>query len=71
MATKEEIAAAIQEAKDAKDREAAGREYNKRTSVEASKDPRDDVRGQKGYAKGGVTRADGCCSKGHTRGKMV
>lgn len=71
MATKEEIAAAIQEAKDAKDRDAAGKEYNKRTSVEASKDPRDDVRGQKGYAKGGVTRADGCCSKGHTRGKMV
>ena len=26
--------------------------------------------GQK-YAKGGVTRADGCISKGHTRGKMV
>ena len=22
-------------------------------------------------AKGGVTRADGCISKGHTRGKMV
>jgi hypothetical protein len=22
-------------------------------------------------AKGGVTRADGCVSKGHTRGKMV
>lgn len=39
MATKEEIAAAIQEAKDAKDRDAAGREYNKRTSVEPSKDP--------------------------------
>ncbi len=25
----------------------------------------------KGYAKGGVTRADGCISKGHTKGKMV
>jgi hypothetical protein len=25
----------------------------------------------KKYAKGGVTRADGCVSKGHTRGKMV
>lgn len=25
----------------------------------------------KGYAKGGVTRADGCCMKGHTKGKMV
>ena len=24
----------------------------------------------KGYAKGGVTRADGCVSKGHTKGKM-
>ena len=23
------------------------------------------------YAKGGVTRADGCVSKGHTKGKMV
>jgi hypothetical protein len=23
------------------------------------------------YAKGGVTRADGCITKGHTRGKMV
>jgi hypothetical protein len=38
------------------------------------KDPRDAVRGQKGYAKGGMTasaRADGCCTKGKTRGKMV
>jgi hypothetical protein len=24
----------------------------------------------KGYAKGGVTRADGCVSKGHTKGMM-
>jgi hypothetical protein len=24
-----------------------------------------------GMAKGGVTRADGCVSKGHTKGKMV
>jgi hypothetical protein len=23
------------------------------------------------YAKGGVTRADGCCKKGHTKGRMV
>jgi hypothetical protein len=22
-------------------------------------------------AKGGVTRADGCCTKGHTKGRMV
>ena len=25
----------------------------------------------KKYAKGGVTRADGCVSKGHTKGKMI
>ena len=24
-----------------------------------------------GYAKGGVTRADGCVTKGHTKGRMV
>lgn len=23
------------------------------------------------YAKGGVTRADGCVTKGHTKGKMI
>jgi hypothetical protein len=23
------------------------------------------------YAKGGVTRADGCITKGHTRGRMI
>lgn len=25
----------------------------------------------KGYAKGGVTRADGCCQKGHTKGRYL
>ena len=25
----------------------------------------------KGYSGGGVTRADGCCQKGHTKGRMV
>jgi hypothetical protein len=25
----------------------------------------------KGYAQGGVTRADGVCRKGHTKGRMV
>lgn len=29
------------------------------------------AKGGKVYAKGGVTRADGCCAKGHTKGKMV
>ena len=40
------------------------------------KDPRDAVRGQRGYAKGGSVgsaskRADGCCTKDKTRGKFV
>ena len=40
------------------------------------KDPRDAVRGQKGYAKGGSVgsaskRADGCCVKGKTKGTMI
>ena len=26
---------------------------------------------QRGFAKGGVTRADGCCQRGKTRGRMV
>jgi len=56
---------------DKKMQEGAEREYNKRSSVEPSKDPRDMVRGQKGYAKGGVTRGDGCVAKGHTKGKMI
>jgi hypothetical protein len=35
------------------------------------KDPRDAVRGQKGYAKGGyVKAADGIAQRGKTRGKM-
>ena len=40
------------------------------------KDPRDAVRGQRGYAKGGSVgsaskRADGCAIKGKTRGTMI
>ena len=56
---------------DKKLQEGSEREYNKRSTVEPSKDPRDMIRGQKGYAKGGVTRGDGCVTKGHTKGKMV
>lgn len=29
------------------------------------------IRGALGFAKGGVTRADGCVKKGHTKGRMV
>jgi hypothetical protein len=37
------------------------------------KDPRDAVRGQRGYAKGGTasSRADGIATKGKTRGTIV
>ena len=43
---------------------------------EPTKEPRDAVRGQKGYAKGGKVssasaRADGCCTKGKTKGRMI
>ena len=66
------IDAAMQEAQDAKDREKMERLYSEKSSVEPSPDPRDAVRGQKSYKKGGgVTRADGIITKGHTRGKMV
>jgi hypothetical protein len=45
------------------------------TSTEASSkaNPRDAVRGQKGYAKGGSasSRADGIAQRGKTRGTMV
>lgn len=43
---------------------------------EAAAQERREARGMKhggktkGYAKGGVTRGDGCISKGHTKGKM-
>ena len=62
MATKEEIEAAIQEAKDAKDRAKAEKAYNAASSTLPAPVKK---------AKGGVTRADGCIAKGHTRGKMV
>jgi hypothetical protein len=56
---------------DKKADEANEKAYNKAAKTPPSEDPRDSVRGQKGYAKGGVTRADGCVTKGHTKGKMV
>lgn len=63
---------ARQEQADRKERDAAEKAYNRSlTKTELPADPRDAVRGQKGYAKGGVTRADGCVTKGHTKGTMV
>jgi hypothetical protein len=68
---------ARQEMADRKMQAATDKAYSKSlTSTEYApekKDPRDAVRGQRGYAKGGSasSRADGCCVKGKTRGKMV
>ena len=56
---------------DKKATEADTKAYNKVAKTPPSEDPRDAVRGQKSYAKGGVTRADGCVTKGHTKGTMV
>jgi hypothetical protein len=76
MATQQMIDEAIQDAKDAKDREQAERAYNKAAKTPPSKDPRDAIRGQKSYAGGGKVgsaskRADGCAIKGKTKGTMV
>lgn len=62
-----------QDVKDQKDRDAADKAYRKalRMTEEAPEDKRAPVRGQKGYAKGGVTRGDGCVKKGHTKGRMI
>lgn len=66
------IQQAIQEAEDEKMRKKAGKRYDEKSSVEPSADPRDEVRGQRGYKKGGgVNRADGCITKGRTKGTMV
>ena len=66
------IQQAMQEAEDEKMRKKAGKRYDEASSVAPSMPARDAVRGQRGYKKGGgVTRADGCVTKGHTKGKMV
>lgn len=62
--SKEMIDQAIQDAKDAKDRAKAEKAYNDASTTAPATST-------KKLAKGGVTRADGCIAKGHTRGKMV
>lgn len=75
MATKEELLQQVQDAKDAAKADAA---YDASlTSTELA--PKPDQKAPKPaptpkpkkMAKGGVTRADGCISKGHTKGRMV
>ena len=52
---------------DKKAAEAAEKAYNAASKTPPAPAPATTVR----KAKGGVTRADGCVSKGHTKGKMV
>lgn len=72
MATREEL---IQQAKDAKDAAKADVAYDAAlTSTELAPKPEPKptpAPKPKKMAKGGVTRADGCISKGHTKGRMV
>jgi hypothetical protein len=71
---------AREEMADRKMQDATEKAYSKSlTTTEYApekKDPRDAVRGQRGYAKGGSVgsaskRADGCAVKGKTRGTMI
>jgi hypothetical protein len=76
MATKEELLQAVQDAKDQPKIDAA---YEASlTSTEMAPKPKPEPKPTpppkpkpKKMAGGGVTRADGCITKGHTRGKMV
>ena len=43
---------------------------NEQMQEEKDKKDREKIKGM-GYAKGGVTRADGCVTKGHTKGRMI
>ena len=67
-----------EKAMEAKDKLMGTKEQNdaasKRMKKEDEKDPttvQAKVNKAVGYKKGGVTRADGCITKGHTKGKMV
>ena len=68
-----------QDVADEKMLEATDKAYRRalRMTEEApKKNPRDAVRGQRGYAKGGSVssaskRADGCAERGKTRGRII
>jgi hypothetical protein len=72
MATREEL---LQAAKDAKDQPKIDAAYEASlTSTEMAPKPAQKPKPMpkpKKMAKGGVTRADGCITKGHTKGRMV
>jgi len=60
---------ARKEQEDRKAQDAATKAYNAASKTPPSEDPRDGVRGQKGYKKGGSasSRADGIAIRGKTR----
>lgn len=57
-----------QEIKDLRDQPKVDAAYDRSLRMTA---PTPAASKPKKMAKGGVTRADGCITKGHTRGKMV
>lgn len=72
MATREEL---IQQAKDAKDQAKIDAAYDASlTNTELAPKPEPKpapIPKPKKMAGGGVTRADGCITKGHTKGRMI
>ena len=58
-----------QEAKDAKDAVKADKAYMGSLTSTEPKPAKAKMPAK--FAKGGVTRADGCITKGHTKGRMV
>jgi hypothetical protein len=72
MATKEELLQAVQDAKDQPKIDAAYEASLTSTEMAPKPKPKPTpVPKPKKMAKGGVTRADGCITKGHTKGRMV
>ena len=65
---KETYSEELKEGKAIKSGKLTPQQYAKGEKMEDSKKMKD---GGKCMAKGGVTRGDGCVTKGHTKGKMV
>jgi hypothetical protein len=70
MATKEELLQAVKDAKDQPKIDAAYSASLTSTEEKPTPPPKPAPKPKK-MAKGGVTRADGCITKGHTKGRMV
>ena len=72
---KETYSEELKEGKAIKSGKLTPQQYAKGEKMEESKKMKGGDKKMKGggscYAKGGVTRADGCATKGHTKGKMM